>query len=108
MIIDCDKAFDKIKQNVQRFNAIKQNQKQEKMTEALPEKVVPFSIKLDLDSTSLKMILKLKDLFTKHRGQNPIHIECSSGERHYASIHVESRWGIKVTDSFKAELESIL
>ena len=104
MIADCDRAFDKIKQQVQRYNLMKSQPKQEKMTESEKTALIPFSIPLNLNSVNLSCILKLKELFAKHRGSNPIHIEFHP----HASLQIDGKWGIKVTDAFKTELNQIL
>lgn len=107
MIGDCDRAFDKIKLQVQRYAQIKNQPKQEKMAE-VPGKLAPFQVQLQLNTTPLSIILKLKNLFSKHRGQNPVHIEFSGGDHPYASLQIDGKWGIKVTDDFKADLENVL
>ncbi len=110
MIGDCDMAFDKIKAQVQRFAHMKSQQKAEKVTE--PAKVsaafTPFPIKLDLKKTPLSVILKLKELFSKHRGQNPVNLEFHGETHPYATMQIEGKWGVNVTDAFKKDLDSIL
>ena len=110
MIADCDLAFDKIKMQVQRFAQLKNQQKQDKVVE--PAKVsaafTPFSIPLQLKNTPLSVILKLKDLFSKHRGQNPVNLEFHGETHQYATMQIEGKWGVDVSDAFKKELEAIL
>lgn len=105
MIADSDKAFDKIKLQVQRYAQMKSQPKQEKMPQLEKTVVVqPFTIPLHLNSVNLSSILKLKELFAKHRGQNPVHLEFLP----HAKIEIDGKWGVKVTEAFKAELAEIL
>lgn len=110
MIADCDLAFDKIKMQVQRYAQMKNMQKPEKVNE--PAKVsaafTPFAIPLELKKTPLSVILKLKDLFSKHRGPNPVNLEFHGETHQYALMQIDGKWGVHVSDEFKKELESIL
>lgn len=108
MIADCDRAFDKIKNQVQRF-ALMKNNKQEKMAEVKEVKSLkPFQLQLELNRTPLSIILKLKELFSKHRGHTSVDIEFKGGEHPYANLEIDGKWGINVSDAFKAELEKLI
>lgn len=108
MIASCDQAFDKIKLQTERYAAIKHQPKQDKMADSKTPSHPPFSFKLPLDKVPLSLILKLKKLFAEHRGQSPVHIEFSREGAPFASLEIDSKWGVKVTEAFKANLAEIV
>jgi hypothetical protein len=57
---------------------------------------------------NLSKILKLKELFSKHRGANPVHMEFHDEDNPYAALQIDGKWGVKVTDAFKVDLERVI
>lgn len=115
MVAECDRAFDKAKMMAARFaktaaeaknkNSEKaQGQKMEK-----PEPVVPktYSMKLDIDQIRLSQIIALKELFNEHRGTTPVQIDFLCKDYSYASLHIESRWGINLNPQFESKVKSL-
>lgn len=119
MIEACDKAYDKAKQLSARFaqnkNATAKAQasmpdkvKKEKspaMNEDLPSK--NLSIKLDADKTRLSHIMTLKKLFSEHRGPTPVEIHFHNSAKALATLHIESKWGVQLTDQVKQKITSL-
>lgn len=109
MIVDSDRAFDRIKQQVERYALIKSQPKVEKKQE--PKEVrsmKPFLIEVPLHEMPMSLVLQLKELFSKHRGQNPVHIHFHAEGSPYAEMHIEGQWGVQLSDAFKANLSEIL
>ncbi|MBA3237991.1 MAG: DNA polymerase III subunit alpha [Parachlamydiaceae bacterium] len=129
MMVECDQAFDKAKHQVARFAAIKNKAKQTDEAKVSPTtstgsatpqsvKVVvpkspstgsmPYLIKLNAESTHLSHILKLKALFTEHRGETPIHLDFIDSGQSIATLKIDSRWGITPTPTFEKELADLI
>lgn len=120
MIEACDRAFDKAKMQAQRFAQAKNNPKKEKAMDT-PEKkdikkdfspvaTAPKSLvlKLDAQSSRLSHILKIKELFTEHRGTTPVLIDFQAdGNETIASLHIDTRWGILLSDQLQAKLKAL-
>ena len=115
MIEACDKAYDKAKHQVTRMGHAKQNYpkaasepnpKTKKPT--TPEtSMKPFSIKLDADRTHLSHILQLKRLFLQHQGSTPIQIHFHSSVKSLATLHIESKWGVELSEQFKQKINEL-
>lgn len=109
MVQASDIAYDKAKLQVQRLQrepkkeAAKEAPKKEK-----PEaKVETFEIKLNSTTTRHSDILRLKDIFEKHRGSSPVVIHFHEDNHVRARIDIESRWGVKITPEFKEALNKL-
>lgn len=109
MIEACDRAYDHAKMMAQRYAKMKKNPSPP-TTEKKVEKVnTPklISLRLDADQVRLSHILQIKQLFASARGEMPIAIEFETEGRHFATIQIESRWGIKFSDELQQELKLI-
>jgi DNA polymerase-3 subunit alpha len=118
MVAACDMAYDKAKyQAKQRTQYVKNDkaadksgdkpkEKQENPVVSNPAKknAEPIKIQVDADKVSLSHILKMKQLFEKHRGAQPLQIDFLGTGRHIASLHIGAAWGIESTPQFEAEL----
>lgn len=105
MIAACDQAYDKAKMQAARFKDFAAKAKTKK-EEAAPAKKVETMISLKYDAEQFRHshILKLKELFEKHRGDTPVQLHFESENYIVGSIHIESRWGINLTPALKQEL----
>lgn len=132
MIEACDAAYDRAKLQSAKYakakNANGQKENQAKQTEAKSPKAKspPFSaanptshtnevvmspthllLTIDADAIRLSHIMQLKELFSKHRGETAIQIEFCGKEQSLAILHIESRWGVKISDHLTRELDCI-
>lgn len=107
MIADCDRAFDKVKSQAHRFSQIKQQEKMKPIPDVKLE-VKPLHLQLEFSRTPMSTILKLKELFAKHRGQSPVHIEFRGENASYAILEIDGKWGVNNTEAFKLELDQLL
>ncbi len=108
-VLQCDQAFDRAKKMVQRMAHVKKNGKAktaakppEKKTMAVVKKA---SLKLDADKVRLSHILHLKELFEKHRGQNPLQVDFVAEGRFLAALHIDLPWGIETTGDLQKKLK---
>jgi len=110
MIDACDKAFDKAKQMATRFahkanpSAEKQDPKKSK-EENKPMK--PILITVDAGRMRLSQILRLKNYFIEHRGQTPLQIHFHNQVKHLATLHIDSKWGVLMSEELKKAIQSI-
>jgi DNA polymerase III subunit alpha len=114
MIADCDQAFDKIKMQVARFAKMKNNEaknnetkKQVKPMAAEVKESKSLSVKLDADKVRLSHITQIKKLFEEHRGESVVQIDFMIGSQSIAALHIESRWGVTVTNELMKKLKSL-
>lgn len=110
MIEDCDRAFDKAKMFISRqskFAKTKEAKKDKMKVEPPVKKPKSISIKFDADTGRLSHIMKLKQLFTQHRGEFPVKIEFVSEEHSIASVHIESPWGVTISPQLKEALKEL-
>lgn len=119
MIAACDNAFDKAKQQASRFAKIKAQPQppKDKPGHTMPKKAPTnagkneepalLSLKMDASTVRLSHILQLKAAFTQHRGSVPIQIDFHTDRQILASLHIESRWGIAISDTLLNTLRSI-
>jgi DNA polymerase-3 subunit alpha len=107
MIAASDQAYDKAKAQALRMSQMKSREKEAKpKMEKEKEKPVleTYELKLDVSKVRHSHILKMKNLFEKHRGQSPVQMNFYHGSQNLASIDIESRWGVKVSDELKKAL----
>lgn len=122
MIEACDIAYDKAKMQAARYAKLKtgsdstDSPKAKNMTKNKPaakpaEKKEPVSkmltLRMDADKVKLSHILEIKSLFEMHRGETPIKIDFETAGYNVASVHVESRWGIKISSEFQQKLKQL-
>jgi DNA polymerase-3 subunit alpha len=114
MIEACDKAYDKAKHQVAKFNqhktakaanASKNMKENEKPVEKVQAK--NLLIKLNADQTRLSHIMKLKHLFTEHRGSIPVRIQFQVNDSQLAHLHIDSKWGINSCEIIKTKLSDM-
>lgn len=115
MIEDCDRAFDRAKLQVARYAKMKQTNKEAPMNkkpETASSASVPVApppppvlkLRLMADTVKLSHILKLKELFGRHRGTLPVQLEFMTGTHVYATVHIDTRWGINKSPLFEEDL----
>ncbi len=110
MAEDCDRAFDKAKMQIARFNKAAKMKKEPAKVEPIKEdKKTPKNIhlKFNLEVGKLSHILELKKLFEEHRGDVPLQIEFLAGEQFLAALQIESRWGVKPSPQLQQALQGI-
>lgn len=108
MIEACDKAFDKAKQQAafqrKRASAPAAPKEQAKEKPKMPQKIL---MKMDLSEGRLSHILKLKALLEKHRGSTPLQIDFLEQNAPFASLQIDSRWGVTPTPELQEQLKSL-
>lgn len=104
MIDACDRAYDKAKQLAQRSQFAKQAPK--KLAVKLEEKPMSvFQFQMDLKCCRLSHILKIKEIFSKHRGKSPIEIDFVLEGRSMASLKMDSNWGVTISSALKQDIK---
>lgn len=108
MIEACDRAYDRAKQQATKFSRTKSPAMKTATPspQAVPEVSKPanLSISLDADAVKLSHILQLKELFAQHRGTTPVSIAFVADKREIASLQIEARWGVILSDKLSQEL----
>jgi DNA polymerase-3 subunit alpha len=115
MVHSCDEAFDKAKATVARYAQNKREPKpikpvhnmSETPSKATQSKPSKLSLKFDLCKGRLSHILKLKELFTEHKGEMPVEIDFIMDGHPRASLKIDSRWGINLSTAFQDHLQNI-
>lgn len=121
MILACDAAFDKAKHQAAKFAHIKSmtknnngtnpkgssEMKKEVKAEVVNKATGPFLIKIDAAAIKLSHILSLKALFEKYRGKVPVELDFMDNGRSIAAVHIDSTWGITLSNEFQDELKSV-
>jgi DNA polymerase-3 subunit alpha len=121
MVEACDAAFDKAKHQAAKFANIKSlpsknNGKGAKVTGEVkkeiradvPNKEVgPFILKVDAARVKLSHILTLKRIFEAHRGKTPVQMDFIDNDCSIAAVHIDSNWGITLSNEFKEDLKQI-
>jgi DNA polymerase III subunit alpha len=110
MIEACDKAYDKARQNAARFAQHKSQSTEKQALNNKPKEekpMKPILIKVDADRTKLSQILKLKEWFAEHRGQTPVQIHFHSHAKHLATLHIDSKWGVVMNETFKQKVNQL-
>lgn len=103
MVDACDQAFDKAKQQANRF-AYAKPKAEAKPKEAMKAPSGPCMLKVDADSVRLSHILLLKTLFEKHRGSTPVQVDFVVGDKAIATVHIDSAWGVALSPEFDREI----
>lgn len=117
VIESCDRAYDKAKMMLGRFNLYSKNKKTvkkpgEKEAKKVENKVVEskekiLKMKIDADSAHLSHILRLKELFKQHSGTSPISIDFCINDDAVAALEVASNWGVEITAELKRRVKEI-
>lgn len=109
MMVECDSAFDKAKQQAQRAAFLKSvPPKKTETKEVTPKMEQPHTFKLKLHCLKMSHLLGIKRIFENHRGQTPVKIEFVSESGTHAHLDIDSKWGIKMSDALKKELARYL
>jgi DNA polymerase-3 subunit alpha len=114
MIQECDRVFDQAKFHVKRIAQAKQHASknpakaaQVKTTPLKEELMATLAIKLDADRTRLSHILQLKKLFSEYAGKRPIQIDFNVSEKSAATLFIEEKWGVDISDEVKQKIQSL-
>ncbi len=108
-----DRAYDKAKHQIAKFAQGKGSQAKGKTPKEKPEvkEVKPMStklfLKLDAENTRLSQILKLKELFSEHRGTTPIQISFCVQDQILAFLHIDNKWGVTMNPQLKKLLQEM-
>lgn len=119
IIAACDKAYDKAKHQVNRYSAYKSTNpkpagdktKDKNSTQASLKQEEPshmhVMIKIDADRVRLTHIVKLKKIFAQFPGATPVQIHFIVSQHPLATLHIESKWGITLTEQVKQSIREI-
>lgn len=117
MIQDCDKAYEKAKQQSEKSSyakkaAAKPKKESPKVEQKMSNKMEKTSnsmmtILMDATQVRLSHILELKKLFAEHRGTQPVQIHFHLGSERVAKLHIDSKWGIEESSKVKEALRKI-
>lgn len=105
MVAECDRAYDRAKQQLGRVQFRKQEKKEAKVMKPVQSKVFPFII--DIDQCRLSHFLKIKEIFGEHRGEIPVELQFHAKGVHVASIHIDQTWGINGSAALEKELAQL-
>lgn len=108
MIEACDKAYDRAKmQQARSFSSF--SSKSQSSTNTPPTKVTmkPIILKIDALNTRLSTILKLKNLFSKHNGAQPLILEFYADNARVGVLHLDAKRGVTSGDAFEKDLKAI-
>lgn len=136
MIEECDRAFDKAKQQQQRRSfagqskgdggkgwgggglsagkpsAKESNNKeanQMKESKSQPEQVFKGPIQIAVDANAMRHsdVLKLKELFERHAGQLAVEIHYRVVDDLLACLHIDERWGVSLVEELIEALKKL-
>jgi DNA polymerase-3 subunit alpha len=120
MVAECDSAFDKLKHQVNRQSKARAMQKPaasktETITKAtqapaMTKKTVKaktLHIEVDVDSMRLSHVLQLKKVFAQHRGEVPVMINFCANADSYATLKIDTQWGIVLNPALHAAVKEI-
>lgn len=121
MVDACDQAFDKAKHQVARMaynkstynkaNEGKEGKPKVKQVEEpkqqQPAKAGPFILRVNVATTRLSHVLKLKSLLGEHRGSVPVQIEFMHADQPLAALHIDSQWGVVPSPQLSAAVHSL-
>ena len=104
MVAASDQAYDKAKMQTQRFS---REPKRAKVSEP-PKPASPelFQISLDVDKHTHRHVLRLKEIFEKHRGSTPVCLTFMQNEAPLATIHIEAMWGVSLSNKLAEEIKN--
>lgn len=109
MIEMCDQAFDKAKQQSQKFYSKKNGSYSKKSQEVRKEETMkttkeePLKLSVKANEMRLSHIMQLKELFHKHRGSTPVQIDFILENKVIAALQIDSRWGVNL-ETFKTQV----
>lgn len=107
MIEASDRAYDRAKHQAARAAFARQAPKpQAKVVEEKKDSTM-FKLEMNLEEARLSHILKLKQVFEQHRGSTPVEVDFVLQKGKLASLKIESRWGVTVSDKLKTEIAEI-
>jgi len=111
MIEDCDKAYDKAKHMAARFAHKAATSPDKSTNDKKPKeeikKMKSMLINVDASRMRLSQILQLKTFFAQHRGQNPIQIHFHNHLKHLATLHIDSKWGVFMSEELKQKVQQL-
>jgi DNA polymerase-3 subunit alpha len=67
----------------------------------------PLILRINADHVKLSHFLKLKNIFENHRGNIPVHLDFFFESYSFATIHVDSKWGVIKSPSLKEAILAI-
>lgn len=112
MIEVCDRAYDKAKHHISRMQYAKQAGTKGGAVREAPDKPLPKKentmtsviINLDANTARLSDILKLKEVLSEHGGPLPVRVQFSSGSKLMATVHVDEKRGVELSDEFRKQI----
>jgi DNA polymerase-3 subunit alpha len=107
MIEACDQAFDKARRFIGKFSQGKKGDRETKMKPSQAKEKSQVLVTMDLNQTRLSHILRMKDLFRENKGDTPVRIEFISETSTHAFLHIDSLWGVDLTEKLKEALYGV-
>lgn len=115
MIEACDRAYDKAKHQAKLMYHAKNAKPAQEAKKGADMKVKVVEekksenllIRVDANQTRLSHILQFKNLFNQHRGQIPVQIHFHTENTPFATLHIDSQWGVNFTDQLQQQLREI-
>ncbi len=110
MILVCDQMFDRMKHQLLRSEKNRNKgvrKKEEVMKTDNHSALVVLKMSMQTDQLRLSHILRIKELFGKHRGGTPIEISFQSAEKEIALLKIGPQWGVKVSEQLEQELSAL-
>ena len=105
MIEQCDRIFDKARDQ-QKYRESKGEKKvEQKKTEAVSH--APLVLTVALEKCNLSHILKMKTIFRNYPGQSPVELKFVQNGRPYASLHINEPWGVENNKDLMSQLKQI-
>lgn len=116
MIAMCDTAFDRAKMQAAKYSKIKSNAaaskdspthvptKKKQDIKVTPQMLV---VLVEADMIRLSHILQLKNVFQNHRGEVPVQLIFSAQGQDIASLNIEGKWGVSLSDKLRADLSGL-
>lgn len=122
VISQCDQAYDRAKMMAKRQQARAPNGYSAKSKKpdikssiaAAPPlsntKIDEAMMIVDIDANLLRLsqLLKMKEIFSENRGKTPVQLRFYNQETAIASIHIESSWGVAVSEELMTAIKAIL
>lgn len=111
----CDRAFDKAKHQAAKFAQLKRDKpavkktsnKEEEKPKPVKKEETLCKVLLNADEVNLSHILKLKQLFSDHRGTVPVQLDFHVEGHVIATLHIESKWGVVSGDKVREGIRAI-
>lgn len=113
MIVACDNAYDRLKQQVSRqarARAAAPAANKTKAEEQPMEKkhtAKALHIAVDAENMRLSHIMELKKVFSQHRGEVPVMINFCASADAFATLKIDTQWGVNMNADLQKAVKEI-